>query len=175
LLFEGKLFKIRLKIAIKMSDNPPSISKTNILVFRLDEQRYALALSAVERVVRAVEVTPWPEAAGPMLGLVNVQGQVIPVANLRRCLNLPERDIALSDRFIIARTAQQWVVLVVDEVNDVLTQAPALSRLAVEPGLPEMAYEDIVKLEDGMTPILNLDRLLRHDLRYFADTTRPTQ
>lgn len=142
-----------------MSDEQAPTPKTNILIFILDEQRYALLLSAVERVIRAVEVTPWPEDDSLIWGMINVQGQVIPVVNLRRRLHLPEREIALSDRFIIARTAKQRVVLVVDEVSDVLTQASA-GLLAVEPHLPEIAYEGIVKFEDGITPILNLDQLL---------------
>jgi purine-binding chemotaxis protein CheW len=142
-----------------MSDERASIPKTNILIFILDEQRYALSLSVVERVIRAVEVTPWPETDVLIQGMINVQGQVIPVVNLRHRLNLPEREIALSDRFIIVQTAKQRVVLVVDEVSDVLTQASA-GLLAVEPNLPQIAYEGIVKFEDGITPILNLDQLL---------------
>ena len=133
--------------------------RNGILIFTLDEQRYALPLAAVERVVRAVEVMPWPEAGGLMMGMVNVQGQVIPVANLRQRLNLPEREIALSDRFIIVQTAKQRVILVVDEINDVFTQA-ATKSLATEPNMPEIAYEGMVKFEDNITPILNLDQLL---------------
>nr|MBA3730857.1 chemotaxis protein CheW [Gammaproteobacteria bacterium] len=33
---------------------------TDLVAFRLDEQRYALPLMAVERVIRAVDVTPLP-------------------------------------------------------------------------------------------------------------------
>ena len=142
-----------------MNEERTFIPRTDILIFTLDEQRYALSLTTVERVVRAVEIMPWPEAAGPMLGMVNVQGHVIPVVNLRRRLNLPEREITLSDRFIIVQTAKQRVVLVVDEINDVFTQATARS-LATEPNMPETAYEGMVKFEDNITPILNLDQLL---------------
>ncbi|MBF8302857.1 MAG: cheW40H-4 [Candidatus Dadabacteria bacterium] len=55
-----------------------------LVVLTLDEQRYALHLSAVERIVRVVEVTPLPKAPEIVLGVVNVQGQIIPVINIRK-------------------------------------------------------------------------------------------
>jgi chemotaxis signal transduction protein len=60
-----------------------------LVVFTLDEQRYALHLDAVKRIVRAVEVTPLPKAPQIVLGVVNVQGKVIPVMNLRSRFSLP--------------------------------------------------------------------------------------
>ena len=64
----------------------------HIVVFALDEQRYALHLLAVERVVRAVEVTALPEAPEIVLGVVNVKGRIVPVINVRRRFRLPERN-----------------------------------------------------------------------------------
>src|SRR3990172_5353590 len=49
-----------------------------LVVFHLDEQRYALHLACVERTVAAVEVTPLPGAPGIVAGIVNVQGSVVP-------------------------------------------------------------------------------------------------
>jgi purine-binding chemotaxis protein CheW len=91
----------------------------HLLVLTLDEQRYALPLSAVERVVRAVAVTPLPQAPEIVLGVVNVHGQLVPVVNLRKWFHLPQRDIELSDRFIIARTRRQPVIVIADAVTGV--------------------------------------------------------
>ena len=54
------------------------------VVFRLDKQRYALSLAAVERVVRAAEVTLLPNAPPIVLGAIDVGGRVLPVFNVRR-------------------------------------------------------------------------------------------
>ena len=53
------------------------------IAFSLDAQRYALPLASVERVIRVVEITPLSKALDIVLGVVNVQGRVIPVINLR--------------------------------------------------------------------------------------------
>ena len=64
-----------------------------LVVFTLDGQRYALRLGAVERVIRAVAVTPVPETTAFVLGLVKLTGQLITVVSLRRCLGLPDRPV----------------------------------------------------------------------------------
>ena len=73
-----------------------------LVVFFLNEQKYALYLPAVERVVSAIEVTPLPQAPDNVLGIINVMGKVITVVNIRKRFGLPEREIDLSDQFIIA-------------------------------------------------------------------------
>ncbi|MEK7862419.1 MAG: chemotaxis protein CheW, partial [Chloroflexota bacterium] len=91
-----------------------------LVVFMLDDRRYGLPLSAVERVVRMVDVTLLPKAPQIVLGVVNVQGRVIPVVDLRRRFRLPERDFALTDQLVIARTARRPVALAADAVSGVL-------------------------------------------------------
>jgi len=46
-----------------------SIGNQIIVLFRLDELRYALYLSTVERVVRLVEITPLPKAPKIVIGV----------------------------------------------------------------------------------------------------------
>ena len=60
-------------------------ARRTIVVFLVDGQRYALPLSAVDRAVRAVAVTPLPEMPPQVLGAINVHGRVLPVLSLRPC------------------------------------------------------------------------------------------
>lgn len=131
-----------------------------VVVFALEEQRYALYLSAVERVLPAVELTPLPKAPEIVLGLLNLEGQVIPVVNVRRRFRLPDRDIDLRDRLIVAQTRKRPVALVVDSV-------PGLAALAEEQVttantiLPGLEYvEGVARLEDGLILIHDLDKFL---------------
>ena len=68
------------------------------LVFTIDEERYAMALSAVEKVIRTVELTSLPKAPEFLLGLINMKGKAIPVLDIRKRYNLPDREIRLDDR-----------------------------------------------------------------------------
>ncbi len=131
-----------------------------LLLFVLSDQRYGVPLHAVERVVRAVEITPLPKAPDIVLGLVNVQGRVIPVVDMRRRFRLPRRDLALTDQMVIARTSRRAVALVADAVTGVIEYVERDSDEAREV-LPGLQYvEGVVKLDDGLILIHDLDKFL---------------
>lgn len=130
------------------------------VVFGLNELRIALPLSVVERVVFAVYINPLPEAPAIVSGVINVQGRVMPVVNMRRRFRLEDRQMALTDRLIIARTARRPVALVVDDVRGVF-EYPAPALVDGEDILPGLDYvEGVVKLADGLVLIHNLERFL---------------
>ncbi len=133
------------------------------MVFSLDAGRYAIPLAAAERVVRAVEVTPLPAAPALVLGVIDVGGRVLPVFDTHARLGLPQRSIEPADHFLIARTSERTVVLVIDVAQGLIEQpADAL----VEAGLIAQGIEHIrgvISLEDGL--------VLIHDLEQFLSAT----
>jgi purine-binding chemotaxis protein CheW len=130
------------------------------VVFILEAQRYALHLSTVDRVVRAVHITPLSMAPNIVLGIVNMQGRVIPVINMRRRFRLPERGIALTDQLIVARTARRPVALLADAVMDVV-ECSEEALIAAQSIVPAVEYlEGVVKLMDGLVLVHDLDTFL---------------
>lgn len=131
-----------------------------LVVFTLDDRRFGLPLSSIERVVRIVEVTPLPKAPGIVLGIVNLRGRVIPVIDVRRRFRLPERAIALTDQLLIACTSRRPVALIADAVIGVLeySRREAVPAGEVAPALQWI--EGVVKLADGLILIHDLDTFL---------------
>lgn len=134
-----------------------------LVVFTLGEQSYGLPLPSVERAVRMVEISPLPKAPDIVLGIINVQGRLIPVVNLRRRFRLREREIALTDNILIARTRRRSVALAVDAVVGVLAYSASQLVDAGEILLDVEYVEGVVKLEDGMVLIHDLDKFLALD------------
>jgi purine-binding chemotaxis protein CheW len=133
---------------------------SQVVVFGLEEQRYALRLFAVQQIVRMAEITPLPQAPGIILGVIDIRGEIVPVFDIRRRFQLPEREISVSDHLLIARTSERTVALAVDQVFGVTTLNPGMTT---EPDriLPGLAYvEGVVKLEDGLVFIHDLDTFL---------------
>ena len=129
-------------------------------MFSLDAGRYALPLAAVDRIVRAVEVTHLPTAPPIVRGAIDVQGRVLPVFDLRRRFGLPERDIDPADQFVIARSANRTVVLVVDTAQGVV-QSPlsdTTSAASIASGLEHI--RGVIRLPDGLVLIQDLDLFL---------------
>lgn len=128
-----------------------------LVVFNLAGQRYALRLAAVDRVVRIAELTTLPKAPEIVLGILNVQGCVIPVVDTRRRFGLPAREADLNDHLIIARTSKRVVALLADAVVGVLQHSRAALTIADEI-LRNLDYvAGVVKLDDGLVLIHDLD------------------
>lgn len=136
---------------------------TRLVTFDLDGQRYALALGAVQRVLRAVEVTPLPNAPDIVLGMVDMAGSIVPVLNLRRRFGLREREIGPEDQLLVARTDRRTVALVVDGAHEVIERAPAeiVESERIVPGVKQIA--GVVRVGDGLVLIHDLDRFLSLD------------
>ena len=134
-----------------------------LLVFTLDQQRYALRLSAVDRVVCMVEVTPLPKAPDIVLGIINAGGRIVPVVNTRKRFRLPECETGLSDQLIIANTGTRSVALLVDATAGVI-ERPGDWIVPAERIVPGLEYvKGVIRLEDGMVLVHDLDRFLSLD------------
>lgn len=148
-----------------MNTDPISaLEMTNqYVVFLVDGQRYALFLAAVERIVRAVEVTPLPDAPAIVLGAINVEGEILPVFSFRRKFLLSEREIGPNDQLLIARTSHRKVALVIDEAQDVIVRkrSEIIALDTVTPGLEQ--FQGLIKLDDGLVLIYDLDTFLSLD------------
>lgn len=137
------------------------------VVFTLDERLYGVGLSAVIRVVSAVDITPLPKAPDIVIGVINLRGRIIPVVNIRRRFRLPERELELSDQFIVVDASQAdsqrgggWLLaFVVDAVVGVvvLSAQETTAAATILPGLEHL--EGVAKTEQGL--------VLIHDLGIF--------
>ena len=143
----------------------PSVAPdtSQLVIFVLDEQRYALCLDIVDRVVRAVEVTPLPEAPSIILGIINLQGRVVPVVNLRRRFHLEERAVDIDDHFVIARSSTGLVALPVDEAQGLVKDMRGDCVPAAEI-VQDLNYVDQVFLYGSeMVFVLDIDTVLSDD------------
>jgi purine-binding chemotaxis protein CheW len=143
----------------------------HFVIFALDKQQYALPTSVVERIVRMVEVTLLPKTPEIVLGVINVQGRIIPVINMRRWLRLPERAISLSDRLIITHSSTRTVALVADTVRGVVDRPEQEVTAAgnIFSGIDHV--RGVVKLQDDIIPILDFDRFLSLEEEKMPDDT----
>ncbi|HBA88564.1 MAG TPA: chemotaxis protein CheW [Geobacter sp.] len=121
-----------------------------IIIFTLDEQRYGIPLDQVERVVRMVEITQLPTSPGFIHGVINVQGKILPVLDLRQRFGLPRRQVELSDQLIIIRGATRSFALMTDTACKVreCTQQMLAETAEILPDLPFLS--GVVKFPDGL-------------------------
>lgn len=130
------------------------------VAFNLDGLSLALPLDRVARAVRAVAATPLPQAPEIVCGVVNVQGRIVPVINLRRRFGLAEREIGLDDQLLIAHGATRMLAMVVDAVGGVI-ECDEKDFVPVDTVVAGTRHvKGIVKGPDGMVLIHDLDSFL---------------
>lgn len=133
---------------------------TPYLVFAVGSHRGALPVAQVARITRACSVRPLPGAVPPVLGVVAIQGDLLPVVSLRPWLGLPAQELGLNDQFVVVQVAGQPTVLVVNAVAGLLECSPE----AVVPGgtmvgdLP--GVKGVVQREDEVILLLDLAAVL---------------
>ena len=121
-----------------------------IIMFALDQQRYGIPLDLVERVVRMVEITQLPTSPGLIHGVINVQGKILPVLDLRQRLGLPRRRVELSDQLIIMRSSAHSFALMTETACQVreCTEQMVADTAKILPDLPFLS--GVVKFPDGL-------------------------
>lgn len=134
-----------------------------LLAFRLDGRLYALPVETVQRVIRAVDVTPLPDAPEAVLGVIDVAGHVVPVLSPRRRMALPDRPVGPDDAFILAQAGSRTVALAVDAAQGVIERdaAEVVAPEHVAPGLERL--QGVTRCEDGLVLIHDLARFLSLD------------
>ncbi len=120
-------------------------------------------MCVVDRIVRAAEVIRLPGAPRCVLGVLNVDGRVLPVLDTRERFQLPPRAISPADHFLIAHTKRRTVALVIDQAQAVieLPAADVVAAAGIHPGLEQI--QGVIKLDDGLALIHDLERFLSLD------------
>lgn len=139
-----------------------------IVVFLINGQRFAIRLSDIEQIIRAVEITPVPNAPGYLCGIIDMHGSVLPVINMHVRIGLPDRPTQVDDRFIIASAANRVVALRVDEVKEIIQNADE-NFLKAETISSDLDILGIIRSPDGLILIYNLETFLTVDEIVFLD------
>ncbi|MER7281197.1 chemotaxis protein CheW [Dactylosporangium sp. NPDC000244] len=107
------------------------------VVFRLDEEEYAVDVDAVQEIIRVPEtLIRVPKTFSFVEGLVNLRGTVLPVVDLRTRLGVPKAPRDERQRIIVLILGGVRTGFIVDSVAEVAR----VSRAALEPA-PELSDE----------------------------------
>lgn len=130
-----------------------------LVVFELEEHRYALEISEVREILRVTEITPVPEMPAYVEGVINLRGAVVPVMNLRLRLGLQKRPADQHTRIILVEAGENLFGLVVDRVLEVNTYDAGELEYPEGVGLAEGMLAGIVKKAQDMWLIIDLKKI----------------
>ena len=133
-----------------------------IVTFRIGDDLFAADIFAVERVLRHQEPTSIPNVPDWLEGVIDYQGRVVPVVNLRARFGMPAAERTSYGRILVFNTHGEWVGAIVDAVLEVTSFEPA--QLAPPPpifrGLASEYLRGIIRRGDRLLIFLDVSRLL---------------
>ena len=131
----------------------------DLLLIEVAGQRYAVPLSCVRTIHRAVAAVPIPGAPAIIEGAINVRGRIVPLLNIRHRFGLPNRDVEPDDHLVIALAGDRMVALRVDRALDLVSVPGGHVRSAENLSPHVTLFAGVVTLPDGV--------VLIHDLAAF--------
>jgi len=141
-----------------MTDN--SDNNNQFFVFRIDSQRFAIRLENVEKVIRAIELIKVPESLDYLIGLINMEGRILPVFDLRKRFFLPSKEMDIDDRLLISSAATGTIAVIVDSVEGIV-EFSSQQIYSAKSIFPKMDYyiEGVWKDGDDTAIIYDVDKL----------------
>ncbi len=132
-----------------------------VVVFRVGGQEFAFNVFHVQRILRYEAPAPLPKAPAFLEGVLQVQGTVVPVIDLRKRFELPapQRE---ETRTMVLEAESLTVAVVVDAVVEVarVPSAAVAAPPAVVRGLAAAYIQGIITLGDRTIILLQTGRLL---------------
>ena len=136
--------------------------RTQLVVFRVGDDRFAADIFAVERVLRFTAPRPIPNVPAWLEGVIDYGGRVVPVIDLRMRFELPAASSRESARSLVVVAGDEWIAAIVDGVDEVITVTDA--QLEPPPplfkGLAKQYLRALVRRSDHVIVALDVAQLL---------------
>lgn len=99
-----------------MTTNPTSAD--SYILFSLAGTTYALSSEEMRHMEMIEQITPVPNAASYLEGVVLSRGQIVPVLNLRARFGFEKVAPDLRTRLLVLQCGDRWVGLLVDSARE---------------------------------------------------------
>ena len=145
--------------------------QTKVISFTLGDSIFGIDILDVSQIIRATTTTKLFKSAAFIEGIINLRGEVIPLINLSKRLDMDQSPVSDETRFIVIELKGRRIGLVVDSVTQIvdLTGDRSVSSPADIAGLKPEYIREMSKTEEGLLIVLDLEEVL------FPDGATPTR
>ncbi len=148
------------------------ITENCYLVFSISKN-FAIELVDIQEIIECHEILNIPAATGINDGVINLRGEIIPVVNLRRFYNFPEKSTTQSGtKLIICRLKSQIVALEVDNIVTIYKQEKFYATPSLKPQFKKVqdTLDRLIEFKDNLgiaehVLVVNVHNLAQNHLR----------
>lgn len=150
--------------------------RSDYCIFTRAGRRFALSTIVAREILEARAFTPVPYAPPELLGAFNLRGEVVPLVNLDRFLEVEERAPARGDTLLLLCQGELTMATVVDQVVVVKHVSPwEIRRAKLDPSITNPLVRGLVGRDAEETMVLDAERLVAAAVERIAAGFRGTR
>jgi len=167
--------EIKDEIMDEDSDRQETINEIQLVSFKIKDEEFGIPIEDVQEIIRMSEITKLPGTRTFIEGVIDLRGQILPVIDLRKKLNLNDvTDFTPSTRIDVIAVDGIETGMIVDNVSEVLR----VSKESVK-NPPSLLGEDkeyltgIVRFDSRLIILLNVKKIItKEDIVHISEITK---
>lgn len=132
------------------------------LCFTLGDEEYAIDITVAREIIKRKEITEVPKTADFIMGIVSIRGEVVPVFDIKKLLNIQDDKVSMSSKFVLLNHNGETVSICVDGI----TQITKISFTGIEAtpinisGAKQEFIKGVAIIGGRMIRILDIEKIL---------------
>lgn len=138
-----------------------------LLTFIVDDREYGVDILRVQEIRGWSPAMPIPNAPPYLRGVINIRGDIVPIADLRQRIGLPSLDYGETTVVVVLRVQlggkERVMGIIVDAMSDVTSIPTSCVRPppVLQDGKDARLARGIAALDDKMLTILDVDQIFQ--------------
>jgi len=132
--------------------------------FTIGKELFGVDILMVQEIIRAAPITPVPNSPEFVEGVINLRGNILPVIDLRKRLNLLSSEIDLKDTWILILDIQNKITgFIVDSVTEVIKIQESTIEAPpdiIKAGLESQYLRGVCDIGEHLLILLDFKRIL---------------
>ena len=129
-----------------------------VVVFKVNEEQFAVEASKVQSINDMMEITKVPKSKGYIKGLINLRGNIISLLDINLLLDI-ERGEGNQENIIILNLKEESVGVTVDQVDEVLEIETNLIE-KIETDKDKAYIKGVINFKDRIVTLIDISKLI---------------
>jgi len=136
-----------------------------IVVFTCANQQYGIDIQHAHSIERVFDITNIPHAPQFIKGVIHLRGEIIPIIDLKKRLNIGEAENVEQMKIIIVHMSDVAIGLLVDDATDILDIEDADIEASTHfiANIDQTTLKGVAKLEDKLLLLLDVPSIFKRD------------
>ena len=135
------------------------------VTFLVAGETYGVSVMKVQSINEMTEITQVPKAFPYVKGVINLRGAVIPVIDMRKKFNIPDKEYDSFTVILIVEVRGRLIGMIVDSVSDVISipSSDIQKNISYSGKVEKSSMEGVGKIDENLVILLDVDTFFNNE------------